>query len=219
MPHRGRFVVFEGGEGAGKSTQARLLADRLGARLTREPGGTALGERLRGLLLDPELRDLDPRAELLLMVAARAQHVGRVVAPALEAGSDVVCDRFSGSTLAYQGYGRGLPLGDVAAACALAGQGVVPDVTVLLDVAPLVARHRRAAEGGRTRTDRIEAAGEAFHARVRAGFLEIAAGAGWVVVDGSGSVEEVAAAVADAVGHVIGALTAPRGLRDGEPVP
>ncbi len=219
MPHRGRFVVFEGGEGAGKSTQARLLADRLGARLTREPGGTALGEMLRGLLLDPELCDLDPRAELLLMVAARAQHVGRVVAPALEAGSDVVCDRFSGSTLAYQGYGRGLPLDDVAEACALAGRGIVPDVTVLLDVAPQVARHRHAVAGDRARTDRIEAAGEAFHERVRTGFLEIAAGAGWVVVDGSGSVEEVAAVVADAVGRAIGAPSAPRGLRDGEPVP
>lgn len=219
MPHRGRFVVFEGGEGAGKSTQARLLADRLGARLTREPGGTALGEMLRDLLLDPELCDLDPRAELLLMVAARAQHVGRVVAPALEAGSDVVCDRFSGSTLAYQGYGRGLPLDDVAAACALAGRGIVPDVTVLLDVAPQVARHRHAVGGDGARTDRIEAAGEAFHERVRTGFLEIAAGAGWVVVDGSGSVEEVAAVVADAVGHAIGAPCAPRGRRDGEPVP
>src|SRR5487761_2366329 len=113
MAVRGRLIVFEGGEGVGKSTQARLLAERLGAQLTREPGGTALGESLRQLLLLAS-SPVAPRAELLLMVGARAQHVKEKIAPALEAGLDVVCDRFSASTFAYQGYGRGLPTEDVA---------------------------------------------------------------------------------------------------------
>lgn len=188
----------------GKTTQSRLLAARLGARLTREPGGTDLGEQIRSVLLDPHAGDVHPMAELLLMVAARAQHVNSVIEPALESGVDVVCDRFSGSTLAYQGYGRGLPLEDVAAACALGSLGLVPDVTVLLD-APLPALAGRRPRGaGSEAPDRIERAGERFHERVRAGFLELGRQDGWVVVDASGEVDDVARDVCAAVAGVLG---------------
>lgn len=205
MPERGRLVVLEGGEAVGKSTQARLLAGRLGALLTREPGGTALGEHVRAALLDRSLGSLEPRAELLLMVAARAQHVGEVILPALAGGRDVVCDRFAGSTLAYQGYGRGLPLAEVAEACGIAAGGLVPDLTVLVDVDPQVAADRRSGV-----PDRIEAEDPAFHARVRAGFLELARSPGWVVVDGSGTPEDVALRIAGAVDRSIGTAAARR---------
>jgi dTMP kinase len=210
MTRRGRFVVIEGGEAVGKTTQSRLLAARLGARLTREPGGTDLGERLRALLLDPDTDDVHPMAELLLMVAARAQHVSRVIEPTLESGVDVVCDRFSGSTVAYQGYGRGLPLEDVERACALGSLGLVPDLTVLLDTPrPAVAR-RRSRDADAVEQDRIERAGERFHERVRAGFLELGRQDGWVVVDASGEVDDVARDVAAAVTAVLGDGHAPR---------
>jgi dTMP kinase len=178
-----RFIVFEGGEGAGKSTQARLLAERLGAELTREPGGSPLGEHLRSLLLEHRLGPLDPRAELLLVAAARAQHVAERIRPALAAGRSVVCDRFSGSTLAYQGYGRGLPLAQVEAVCRVASDGLVADLTILLDVPLEVAASRRA--GAR---DRIEAEDPHFHRRVAAGFHALAAGDPdrWAVIDGTG---------------------------------
>lgn len=192
MVRRGRFVVLEGGEGSGKSTQARLLADHLGAVLTREPGGTALGEQIRSVLLDPGSVPVEARAELLLMVAARAQHVAEVIVPALEGGRDVVSDRFSGSTVAYQGYGRGLPLDEVGQACRLAAGNLEPDLVVLLDVPPAVAEARRDRD-----EDRIEGAGRAFHGRVRDGFLCLARAAvpTWAVLDGSGTVDEVSRAV------------------------
>src|SRR5580700_8706439 len=116
------MIAFEGGEGAGKSTQAERLAAALGAELTREPGGTAIGERIRTLLLDPETgtgSEIDARAELMLALAARAQHVSERVRPLLKSGRDVVLDRYSGSTLAYQGYGRGLPVDEIRQACDL----------------------------------------------------------------------------------------------------
>lgn len=189
-PH-GKFIVFEGGEGSGKSTQAARLAEHRGALATREPGGTALGERLRAILLDGESGAVDARTELLLMLAARAEHCAERILPALAEGRDVVCDRFSGSTLAYQGYGRGLPLAEVRAGCELAAPGLVADLTILLDVPRAVAATRRARPA-----DLIESAGEAFHARVYAGFLELAASEpGWVVVDGDASFETVAARV------------------------
>ena len=189
---RGRLIAFEGGEGSGKSTQAALLADRLGAVLTREPGGTALGEDLRQTVLHGP--DIDPRTETLVMLAARAQHMAEVVAPAQNNNRTVVCDRFSHSTLAYQGYGRGLDLADLRRMCSWASRGIWPDLVVLLDVAP---------EIGRTRlhrpVDRLEAAGEEFHRRVYEGFLEMAKEdpKGWLVIDGTGPVDQVAEAVAD----------------------
>ncbi|HEV2068663.1 MAG TPA: dTMP kinase [Acidimicrobiales bacterium] len=194
---RGRLVVLEGGEACGKSTQAALLAPRLGAVLTREPGGTVVGERIRALLLDPELgTGLDARAEALLMAAARAQHVAEVLAPALAGGRHVVCDRFIGSSLAYQGFGRDLPLKELATLSAFATAGLDADLVVLLELPPAEASARRGAV-----PDRLEAAGAAFHQRVREGFAALAAGEPerWVVVDATGSIEEVAERVWDAV--------------------
>ena len=193
-------MVLEGGEASGKSTQAALLADSTGALLTREPGGTPTGERLRALLLDPALPPLSPRAELLLLLAARAQHVAEVIEPALSAGIDVVCDRFTGSTLAYQGYGRELDLGDVSAMAEWAEGGVTPDRVVFLRVSPAVVAARRGARGG---LDRMEGEGAAFFARVDCGFIALAAAdpQRWRVVDGEGSPAEVAARVRAAAGE------------------
>ncbi len=193
---RGRFIVFEGGEACGKSTQAALLASRLDALLTREPGGTDLGERLRALLLDPATGDLDARTELLLMAAARAEHVARVIAPALASGRDVVCDRFSGSSIAYQAHGRGLDPTEVERISGWATAGTTPDLTVLLEVDDAT----RAARLGGAR-DRLEAAGDAFHARVADGFRTLAAAdpQGWIVLDGDAPVDAIADAVAAAV--------------------
>lgn len=191
-----RLIAFEGGEAVGKSTQAARLAARLGAVLTREPGGTAMGERVRALLLDPDVRTLDARAEALLMAAARAQHVAEVVAPALAAGRDVVTDRYAHSSLAYQGYGRGLLLDDVRRLSQWATGGRWPDVVVLLDLAPEEAAARRG------RPDRFEAESREFHRRVEEGFRALAAEEPdrWRVVDASGTVEEVAERVWAAVG-------------------
>ncbi|MGH9055598.1 MAG: dTMP kinase [Acidimicrobiales bacterium] len=188
------MIALEGGEGSGKSTQAAILARSLGAALAREPGGTASGERIRALLLDPALSHLQPRAEVLLMLAARAQHVEEVIAPALASGRDVVCDRFSASTVTYQGHGRGLDLAELARLSTWASGGVEPDRVVLLQVTAAVAAARRAA---RTGHDRIEGEGAEFFSRVEAGFAAMAAAdpARWRVVDGAGSVDEVAALV------------------------
>ena len=194
--------MFEGGEGCGKSTQAVELASSLGALPTREPGGTAAGEHIRELLLDPSLPPVVPRAETLLMLAARAQHVDQVIRPALASGRDVVCDRFSGSTIAYQGHGRGLDPGELASLSRWAAGGLEPDLVILLQVPPDVARARRAARSaGGAATDRIEGEVSAFFARIDAGFDELAAAdpGRWRVVDGTGSVEQVAARVAAVV--------------------
>ena len=197
---RGRFVTIEGGEGAGKSTQARRLADALRAAgvdaiLVREPGGTPLGERVRPILKDQEDDPPCDRCELLLFLAARAQLVRNVIRPALAAGKWVVSDRFSDSTLAYQGYGRGLPLDAVAAANDFACEGLRPDLTLLLDVAPETAAARMRGREAATRTaaDRIERAGDAFHARLREGFLALAAhDPGRIrVIDANASPDEV----------------------------
>lgn len=204
-----RFIVLEGGEAAGKSTQAALLAEYLGAVLTREPGGTAIGEALRRLLLGPALPVPAPRTEALLMLAARAQHVAEVIEPALARGADVVCDRYSGSTLAYQGYGRGLDLAALARLDQWATAGRRPDLVVLLDIPVEEARRRRASEQGQgqgqeqgqSQGDRFEGEGDAFRRRVREGFLALAAADSecWRVVDASAPVQEVAAAVRAAV--------------------
>jgi dTMP kinase len=191
----GRFIVLEGGEAVGKSTQAALLAGHLGAFLTREPGGTSLGESLRRLLLGGEVAPV-ARAEALLLLAARAQHVAEVIGPALAQG-DVVCDRYSGSTLAYQGYGRGLPLDELARMDRWATGGREPDLVVLLDIDVGKALGRRPAVG----LDRIESEGDEFLRRVHEGFRRLAAAdpEHWRVVDADGSVDEVASRVRQAV--------------------
>jgi dTMP kinase len=196
VPGRGRLIALEGGEGSGKSTQAALLAQALGAQLTHEPGGTGLGQRIRSLVLDPRSSGLDPRAEALLMAADRAQHVSEVIGPALAAGRWVVTDRFEGSSLAYQGHGRGLELGELARVLAWARGPVAADLNVLLDLDAEVATSRRC--GG---PDRLEAEDPDFHARVLAGYRHLARSdpAAWAVVDASGPPEEVAARVLEAV--------------------
>jgi len=201
---KGRLVAIEGGEGAGKSTQAGLLAEAIGAELSREPGGSPIAERIRALLLDPSLGMPAPRAELLLMLAARAEHLTARIEPALEAGRHVVVDRFAGSTLAYQGYGRGLPIAEVRQACDLAAAGRWPDLSVLLDLPLEMAEARRAEQQSQlpgVGTDRIESEDREFHSRVCEGFRAIAAEdpGHWALVDGSGTTAEVAAQVLEVV--------------------
>lgn len=196
MSGRGRLVTFEGGEGSGKSTQAAALAARLEAAARpavrlREPGGTPLGEALRDLLLHggPEIT---PEAELLLFLAARAELVRLQVRPALDAGQVVICDRFSDSTLAYQGYGRGLDLAAIRPLDAFATGGLVPDLTLLLDL-PLEAGPARRTGAA----DAIERQEAAFHERVRQGYLALAAAAPerWLVLDGRDTIEAIEARV------------------------
>lgn len=205
---RGRFITFEGGEGCGKSTQvgrlARFLAERgIDAVTTREPGGTRLAELVRGLLKDEREDPPCDRAELLLFLAARAQLVRNVIEPALAAGKWVVSDRFSDSTFAYQGYGRGLPLDGLRRMNDFACAGLKPDLTLLLDVRPETAsaRMRRREEATNTTADRIELAGDSFHSRLRAGFLEMAAAEPTRirVIDAEGTPDEVWASVRDAL--------------------
>ena len=196
---RGRFIAFEGGEASGKSTQAARLATRLGAVLTREPGGTAFGQRIRALVLDPQPgEDVDIRAEALLMAADRAQHVASVVRPALESGRDVVTDRYAGSSLAYQGYGRGLDASELRDLSDWASDGLWPDLVIVLDVSPEVAQARLAAAG--ERPDRLEAAGAEFHQRVADGFRQLAVSdSTWRVVDATRPVDQVTASVDDLI--------------------
>lgn len=192
---RGHLIAFEGGEGTGKSTQAARLSAALGAVLTREPGGTEVGRRIRSVVLDAGIADLDVRAEALLLLADRAQHVAEVVRPALARGADVVTDRFAGSTLAYQGWGRGLDAGELERLSSWAADGLEPDLVILLDVAPDLAAGRLDRS-----PDRMELAGASFHRRVADGYRALAAASPtWVVVDGSLPVDEVAIRVRAAV--------------------
>lgn len=170
------FVAFEGGEGAGKSTQAALLTARLRAEgrevvATREPGGSPIGTAVRALLLDPARRSLAARTEALLFAAERAEHVASVIRPALARGACVVCDRYIDSSVAYQGVGRGLDLAEVLDLSAWATQGLVPDLTVLLDVDPSVGFARFPA----STADRIERESGHFHRRVAQAFRDLAA--------------------------------------------
>ena len=197
---QGRFITFEGGEGSGKSTQVKRLKEALeregvSVLLTREPGGTWLSERIRTLIKDQTDDPPCDRSELLLFLAARAQLVRNVIRPALEAGQWVISDRFSDSTMAYQGYGRGLPLEILKDVNDFACEGLKPDLTLLLDVSPETshARMRRREAATSTQADRIELAGDEFHARLRKGFAELAKAEPWriVTIDANGTVDEV----------------------------
>lgn len=197
---KGRFIVLEGGEGAGKSSNLdvlqRLLEDR-GLRVlrTREPGGTPLGEAVRGLLLDPAFAGMEVKAELLLMFAARAQHVTQVIRPALEAGVWVISDRFTSSTYAYQGGGRGLPWQAIAWLETFVQEELRPDLTLLLDTPVEVGLARMRGRG--EPEDRIEREGRPFFERVRAAFLAQAEAAPdrFAVIDASQPLDEVQAAL------------------------
>ena len=190
------FISLEGIDGSGKSTQARLLVEALGADTVaiREPGGTEAAERIRGLLADPEVA-LEPLAELLLFLAARADLTERVIRPALEAGRDIVCDRFSDSSVAYQGAARGLGVGEVIGLCEAATDGLWPDLTLLLKLDPELGLGR--AEG----EDRFESEGLELQRAVAEAYEEIAiiASDRVVVIDATGTVEEVHARVMEAV--------------------
>lgn len=198
---RGRFVAFEGGEGTGKSTQAGRLARRRDALLTNEPGGTAIGAEIRRLLLSVETRGLDSRAEALLMAADRAQHVAEKVLPALDAGQDVITDRYIGSSLAYQGVGRGLGVEEVRSLSEFATGGLWPDLIIVLDLPFEMSRDRVSSD-----RDRIETEGAEFHESVHRAFTTLAATDAdtWAVLDGSGSVDEVARRVDALVSERLG---------------
>jgi dTMP kinase len=192
----GRLIAFEGADASGKSTQARRLGRRLGIDVTFQHGATDVGAAIRTIVLDPTNHVLDDRAEALLIIADKAQHVAEIVGPALEAGRTIISDRFTASTLAYQGYGRGLDLDLLRATMHFATRGIEPDLTVLLDVDLEVARRRLGDQ-----MDRIEGAGAEFHERVRQGYLELADADPdrWLVVDAGGTVDEVAARIDGAV--------------------
>jgi dTMP kinase len=191
----GRFITFEGVDGSGKSTQLAALAATLTDRgvpvvTTREPGGTPLGEAVRGVVLDQTFAGMSARAELLLYLASRAEHVDRVIRPALERGALVVCDRFTEATLAYQAYGRGLALDEVTALTRFAVGGVEPDLVVLLDV-PVEDGLARVRE--RRDLNRLDREAVAFHRRVRDGYLALATAAPhrFTIVDARKSLDEV----------------------------
>lgn len=196
MPTRGRLVALEGIDGCGKSTQAARLAAALGAECTFEPGASRLGAAIRELLLASDSL-ISSRAEALLMAADRAEHVEEMIGPALEAGHWVVTDRYNGSTLAYQGAGRGLGEGPLLPVLDFATAGLAPDLTILLEVPLELARARLAA----TAPDRLERQDPDFHRRVALAYSRIARADpdGWAVVDGTGEEDEVAAAVAAVV--------------------
>ncbi len=189
------FITFEGGEGCGKSTQSRRLYRRLlkiavPVLLIHEPGVTALGKKIRHLLKWSEDLKISPMAELLLFNAARAQLVAEVIQPRLEKGTVVICDRYADSTTAYQGYGRGLDLEVVGAANRIGTQGIMPDLTVLLDIPVEEGLARKKDK----KSDRFETENKDFHQRVREGYLKLAAEEPerWMVIDAGKSKEDIA---------------------------
>lgn len=194
---RGRFITFEGGEGVGKSTHARLLAAALERRgietvLTREPGGTAGAEAIRSLLLGMDGDGWNPRAEALLFAAARSDHVDRLIRPALEGGRWVICDRFLDSSRAYQGGGSGLADSDLLLLHELGSGGLMPDVTILIEVPEDVTVERLASRDG-DRSDRIGGRDAVYHARVAAAFSRLAEAepGRFVRIDGHGTLEQI----------------------------
>ncbi len=188
----GRFIVFEGIDASGKTSQARRVAKACGGLFTFEPGDTALGAELRRWLLDGST-PMSPVTEALMMLADRSHHVATLIEPTLESGRHVIADRYLASTLAYQGYGRGVDLQRLRVATDLAIGPCLPDLTLLIDIDVETANERRA----RNHEDRFESADAAFHDRLRQGYLEMAAAdpARWSVIDGRGSFEEVAHAI------------------------
>jgi dTMP kinase len=198
--------VLEGADGCGKSTQAQLLGERLRiydrpAFVTREPGGSERGEKIRDLLLHDHAH-LDPRAELMLMLADRAQHVAEIVRPRLQAGEIVVSDRYTPSSLVYQGIARGFGVETIERMSDWAAGGLVPDIVVVLDLPDDLARLRRDANA-----DRMEQAGDEFHQAVRNGYRMLAPLYEWTLVDASGTVEEVGDLVWAAVRDVLPGVT------------
>jgi dTMP kinase len=204
---RGWFVNFEGMDGCGKTTQMRLLARRLRDRgrevvETVEPGGTRIGNQIRAILLDPSNQELFPTAEMLLYFAARAQNVDQIIAPALQQGQIVLSDRFTDSTMAYQGLGRGLGEEVVKALDAVACRGLKPALTVLIDIDLETSLERaRARNREKSNSDRMDEQAADFHQRVREAYLCMAAREPerFRVIDGRGAVDSIAAAVWDAV--------------------
>ncbi|GAA2019084.1 hypothetical protein GCM10009740_03920 [Terrabacter terrae] len=199
----GLFVCFEGGDGAGKTTQVRLLREVLQQQgrevvVTRQPGGTPLGEQIRALVLHGD--HVSPRAEALLFAADKAHHVDQLIRPALDEGKVVITDRYVDSSITYQGAGRALGRDEIMALQHWAVGGLLPDLTIVLDVTPEVGRERRG-----DAPDRLESEAEAFHAAVRRGYLELAAGdpERYLVLDAAQSVERVHAAVLDGVDRVL----------------
>ena len=206
----GYFITFEGVEGCGKTTQIRLLEERLLALgfdtvLTREPGGCPIADKIRTILLDAENRAMSPLTELMLYGAARAQHVSEVIIPALGAGKIVLCDRFCDATVAYQSFGRGLDRALINALNLQACQGIAPDLTVLIDCDPVIglarARSRIEACSG-PREERFELEELAFHQSVRNGYRQLAADSPerFMTVDGSQSVEQLFSAISGQLG-------------------
>jgi dTMP kinase len=190
------FITLEGPDGSGKSTQARLLAEWLRGQgyevvLTREPGGTDIGDQIRVVLHDPRNTAMGAQTEILLYSASRAQHVAQFIRPALAAGKIVISDRYADSTLAYQGYGRGLDLGTLRAITGFATGGLTPDLTLYLDITAQEGLQRR--QSGGDEWNRLDAEALEFHQRVRAGYLELVEQEPerWVVIDAARSVEEV----------------------------
>ena len=187
----GKLIALEGIDGSGKSTQACRLAGSLGAELTFQFGATEIGSVIRDLLLSPTYSELDDKTEALLVVADKAQHLTEIVHPALQAGRDVVTDRYTASTLVYQGYGRGIDLVFLKSILQFATSGLEPDLTILLDLDPAQASNRL-----QQKLDRIEDATTktSFVSRIRNGYIQLAAESpdSWVVVDASGNIDEVA---------------------------
>ncbi len=204
----GRFVVFEGGEGAGKSTQVALLRDALVAQgrevvVTREPGGTAAAEAIRALVLDPAHAGLDPRAEALLFAAARAEHAATLIRPALERGAIVICDRYIDSSVAYQGLGRDLGAAKIRELSAWATENLFPDLTVVLDIDPVVGLAR--AGQVNAAPDRMESEDLSFHQMVRQAFLAAASADSqrYAVIDAAADTESIHAQILDRIAAVV----------------
>ncbi|MGC9346748.1 MAG: dTMP kinase [Anaerolineae bacterium] len=214
-PRRGAFITFEGGEGSGKTTQLRLLSAWLEGQgvshlITREPGGTMIGEKIRDLLHDCNHTEMTPEAEILLYSASRAQLVGELILPALASGHVVLCDRYYDSTYAYQGYGRGLSLDALRQITEFATQGLKPDLSLYLDVPPEIGLNRRADSG--EALNRLDRETLAFHRRVRIGYQSLvkAEPTRWRLVDATGAIDAIQTRLRQTIWRIL----VDRGLTD-----